>query len=295
MQSDPARTTRERDEQRGLRLLASLMLLVIPVSSGLILLSAYLSPRVPRLALDSALQVTCFLVLALCIQLVGTSAPLGSYIVALLITVAFYLAALQTALVAQVWPLFGCPLAFLLLSRWASATRPQAGGAGSFRALSLVTVLVMVMLADLLARWWQPPLVSLLLGIPAILLIWRLPSLEDNGRLVITRVILQTTALLVALSLLVGLGQLIGLPRGLVALFCGYLSTVGGPPTLDVRDRLGLWLTLVLLLLFCSYYLANTSVPDSLTWTLTLGGLACLLGAILTIWFLPQRRGPAGP
>jgi hypothetical protein len=292
MQPDPVRATRN---ESVLRLLASLMLIVTPISGGLVVLSAYLSPLVPRLALDSAQQVTFFLLLALCIQLVGISAPIGSYLVALLITVAFYLAALQTALVTQSWPLFVCPLAFVLLSRWASAPTPQAAGADSFRALCLVTVLVMIVLADLLARWWQPPLVGLLLGLPAILLVWRLPRLEDDRRLIITRVILQTTILLVALSLLVGLGQLISWPRGLVALFCCYLSTAWGAPTLSARDRLGLWLTLVLLLLCCSYYLASSRVPDSLSWILTLSSLTCLLMAILTLWLLPRLHRPARP
>lgn len=295
MQPDPARVTRN---DSGLRLLAGLMLIVVPVSCGLVVLSsAYLSPLVPKLALANAQQVTFFLLLALCIQLVGASASLGSYVVALLITVAFYLAALQAILVSQSWPLFVCPLAFVLLSRWSAAAAPQAAGVGgdSFRAVCLVAVLVMTMLADLLERWWQPPLVSLLLGIPTILLVWRLPRLEDDRRLAITRVILQTTTLLVVLSLLVGLGQLLGLPPGLVALFCCYLSTVGGTPILSTRDRLGLWLTLVLLLLCCSYYLASATVPDSLSWTLTLGSLACLLGAILALWLLPRQRRPARP
>ncbi|MBE3568448.1 MAG: hypothetical protein IMW90_22255, partial [Thermogemmatispora sp.] len=62
MQPDPVRATRN---ESGLRLLASLMLIVIPISGGLVVLSAYLSPLVPRLALDSAQQVTFFLLLAL--------------------------------------------------------------------------------------------------------------------------------------------------------------------------------------------------------------------------------------
>lgn len=292
MQPDPARATKH---ESSLRLLASLMLMVIPVSGGLVVLSAYLSPLVPRLALDSAQQVTLSLLLALCVQLIATSAPLGSYLVALLITAAFYLAALQTALVTQSWPLFICPLAFVLLSRWASMPTPQAAVAGSFRALRLVVVLVMIVLADLLARWWQPPLVGLLLGIPAILLVWRLPCLEDDRRLIITRVILRATTLLIVLSLLVGLGQLVSLPRGLVALFCCYLSTVWGAPTLSARDRLALWLTLVLLLLCCSYYLASSRVPESLSWILTLSSLICLLVAMLTLWLLPRLHRLARP
>ncbi|WP_052890214.1 hypothetical protein [Thermogemmatispora carboxidivorans] len=291
MQPDPARATRN---ESGLRLLGILMLIVIPVNCAQVLLSAYLGPLVPKLALYNAQQVTFFLLLALCIQLVGSSASLGSYVVALLITVSFYLAALQAILVAQSWPLFACPLAFVLLSRWSVVTAPRPAGVGgggdSFRAVCLVAVLVMIMLADLLALWWQPPLAGLLLGIPTVLLVWRFPRLEDDRRLVITRVIVQTTLLLVVLSLLVGLGQLVGLPRGLVALFCCYLSTVGGSPTFSARDRLGLWLTLVFLLLCCSYYLASATVPDSLSWTLTLGSLACLLGAILALWLLPRQR-----
>ncbi|WP_376793585.1 hypothetical protein [Thermogemmatispora sp.] len=292
MQPDSARATRNAS---GLRLLANLMLTIIPVSCGLIALSAYLSPLIPRSALEDAQQVALFLLLALGIQLVGLSASLGACLVAMLIALAFYLAALQTALIAQSWLFFLCPLAFVGLSRCASLPAQQAGAEERFKALALVAVLIMISCADLLARWWQPPLVALFLAVPAVLLVRCLPRLEEARRLVITRLILTATLLLVLLSLLVGLGQLVDLPRGLVALFCCYLGTVGGPPALGIRDRLGLWLTLVLLLLCCSFFLASPGVPLALNWALTLGSLGCLLAAVLVLWLLPSRPRPAQP
>ncbi|MBX5449804.1 hypothetical protein [Thermogemmatispora sp.] len=295
MRPDPARATRGREEQRGLRLLASLMLIIIPVSVGLVVLSVCLTPLVSRHILESAEQTTTLLLLALCIQLIGTGAPPGAYLVALLIATAFYLATLQCALIGLTWPLFLCPLAFILLSRLEEARAQHPDEAVIvLRALAPAVVLGTSLLADLLAAWWQPPLAALLLSGPATLLTWWLPTLDVERRQTITGFILANTSLLVGLCLLVGLGQLFGLARGLVTLFCCYLGASISTRVLSTNARLSLWLTLALLLLLSPYYLGRLWEPTALNWSLTLIALASLSLAVVIIRLLERRR-PAPP